>query len=269
VEQAGDAARRVEVRWIPYPVDTTFALADPTDTDAAYRRGLVRLAGFSKAFPEKLDFTFDGEASPHVMAHFAREFEDYFLAAHKVVLLEGVPRVGKTTLLTRLVDGAPSDAPIFAVLSPATFADPQGAGERTGFALRTTDSPDDIPFARRRGAQDYELEGTAWLDVLPRLRDARLSGKILVIDEIGRLQSQVPGFVAEIQAILDDPAATLFASIGIDGSAVLDGFKAHPRTSHITLTETSRASVEHLISKEFIASLRTAAILTAGKESRG
>jgi nucleoside-triphosphatase THEP1 len=253
-EQAGEDARRLEVRWIPYPVDSTYVLVDSSAPDPANRQGAVRLAGFLVPYPQKLALNFDGSRSPHTLSHYRDEFERYFLAASKVILIEGAPRIGKTTLLTRMLQSvAESDA--FWALSVEQESPRRGPKDRrTGFSLRCADRLEDVPFASRRGPQDYAVEHGPWVDLLPRLSVAHKAGRVLVLDEIGLLQSGVPGFLDAVKQVMDDPRATLFASIGRN-SAVLDAFKRHPRATVLSLTEETRASVEERLMAEYRASV--------------
>ncbi len=259
-QQVGRNAERLEVRWLPYPVDSTYVIVDQESTSLAERRALVRLAGYRIPFSEKLDFEFDALSSPHVFSHYKDEFEHLFASAHKVVLVEGPPRIGKTSAFMKLVEEVDLMDSAYYAISPALYTS-EPAQERRGFALKTSDRAGQEEFARRLGDRNYELVSNAWPDVVPRLHAALSDRRLIILDEIGDLQIKDPSFVRLIQSVLEDPSATMIASISESWADPFARIKTHPRVSLYRMDNESRSSVEAAIKKELQTALRTISIM--------
>lgn len=264
-KQAGQHTRDLEVRYTPYPTDITAVIADPTHKTVSKQKALIRHAGFRVPRREKLDFTIDGITSPGIIQHYIRNFENSFRCASKIVLLTGKPKSGKTTTWREVIDNFPQQrALIFYILTKSIWDN----GVRTGFQLVTSLNPKPIPFAEKKKDESYDIKPNVLEPVLAELETARKQGKILVLDEIGPLQLEITGFTDLVERILDDKAATLFATIThIDTDTDIDTnkklsflrrVKAHQRTSLHQLTKDNAASVQSELRSEMEGSLRLA-----------
>ena len=267
VSESGATGNQVQVRWLPYPVDATFLLVDSNSPNARYRRGLVRLAGYRVPFSDKLDFVFDAAASPRTFDHYLQEHHRLFVNAHKVILIEGPPRAGKTTLLTQLVEQFRSDEFLYYLLTPARIRIDSETSERIGFDLSSTDQPTPRAFANRLGPRNYEVVGNALAESMPLLVDAARSGKVVVLDEIGPLQLQQPGFLDMVERLIDEPSVTLLGAISQERSAQLDRLRNHPRVTVVQLGD-GGASLARM-SEELRCALRTARYAAMSREAKG
>ncbi len=259
VQAMTNHAERLEVRYCPYPFSSTLTIVDPTSASPRRREVLVRHAGFMVPLDRKLDFIIHGDTSPDALSHYHDEFSALFHHSSKVILLSGPPRSGKSTLLHTLLKENEGASDIVSVLSIADYSD----NERTGFTLHASFLDAPVAFAERRG-EKYELtNSTIWKEIAEKLDQARLDGKIVVLDEIGPLQLQVTEFKAVIDKIIADPASTLFATIheGEESPGFIAQIKTHYRVSVKKLTPASLDGLHDDMREELKASLRVAKFL--------
>lgn len=226
---SSEIAARVEVRYIPDAIGETFVLTDPSGP-ADPASALVRVAGFGVPFERKLDFAFRRDTSTSLFAHYCEQFERLYLLSSKIVLITGKPKSGKTTLIDTLLNDIGTNASIFSVVSPAELRGDQ----RVGFAVRTSNAPA-RPFAGRVDGE-YSVDASVWDTVAEELNDARLAGKILVVDEIGPMQARSAKFRQAIEDVLSDEKATMIATLaGSDEFALRTLLLQHPRSSVFSL----------------------------------
>lgn len=257
VSQSGPGAGdRFTVRWLPYPVDTTYVLTDENDAEPARRRGVVRLAGFRVGYSDKLDFPIDAARSPVTFQHYRNEFDRLFLAAHKVVLIEGPPRIGKTTLLQGVVRALPAEH-VFHVLTPAQVSTSATAAERQGFTVVTSDDPVGVQVAVRRGPRDYEVVGDGMVAAVRAASAAAKAGRVVILDEIGPLQMASTEIRELIGDLVDSPDVTLIASISEHDDQHHAKIKSSPRVSLIRLTAANRGTLHDELVREGEAAVRT------------
>lgn len=237
-EQSGADAERLSVRYVPYPMAFTLAVADPEHPEQDRRRCFARYAGFKTPFALKLGMSLNGRDSPAPLDNFLAEAKSMYSHASKLVLVTGPPRSGKTTLLTKLVEGFPSGDWLFSLLSPEL---PDGNGGRLGFAYRTSDGGSPVRFADRRPDGTYALIADALNAAIVAVGEARDRGRIVVLDEIGPLQLAAPGFLEQMNALIADPRVTLIASLADPTpgnpaiARIVEGLIRHPRASVLRL----------------------------------
>jgi nucleoside-triphosphatase len=97
-----------------------------------------------------------------------------------------------------------------------------------------------------------------WSSITSQLEGAYRSKKIILLDEIGPLQLQTPKFVSLIDQIVDDPAATMFATVALDNSHFLiKKVKRHYRSTLLELNPNKDSTdISGKIKQELKASLR-------------
>lgn len=258
IDEAGEAAETLQVRYVPYPVGLTCVVVDPSDHIAAKRRARIRDAGFCVSYPNKPDFLLVSATAPRSFDHYYHESKRYFLNASKIVLLTGEARSGKTTLLDRLVESIQDRTHLYFVLSKATWANK----ERTGFEAHTSQSPAPRRFAERQANGTYTFDPAVWASIGREIREATLAGKVVIVDEIGPLQLQEPTFQKLVDDLFDDPAVTLFASAALkspNNDPYLTSLRRHYRCSvHHLKKGKNEQQVFDKLCEEAYASLRVA-----------
>ena len=191
-----------------------------------------------------------------------------YLQAAPKLLLQGEPRVGKTTVLEKLVRSMRSEEAerVYWALSKAEIVN----GERRAFAVHRSGAADAVVFATRTQADpsapssvsNYAVDAAIWEDVATEMSAARQNGSILIIDEIGEMQLRSPSFRQSVVEALADRGATLFASIPHDErDQVIRQFTSSPRVTMLTLTPTNEAQVHAILREELEGSLRAAELI--------
>lgn len=248
----------VTVRFSEYDIGYTTVIAD-SKHPSIEGKGLFRLAGFRIPYSRKLDFHFISIESPKIVAHFAEEFETLFMGSSKFVLLEGRPRVGKTTIFQRLVDGvsAPPDL-LFPVISREILED----GRRAGFEAVTGDGAVRRFATRKPGAdaeetlESYDFDPSVWEDLCPSILAAAKARKIILLDEIGEMQMASRAFRHMIHTLLSDPGVVVFATISASDAPFLNEIRRHYRTNRHVMDEVNRPYILDVLSREMDGSVR-------------
>ena len=142
------------------------------------------------------------------------------------ILVTGLPGSGKTTLLERLAERL-SD------LSPVGFLtrEIRQGGARRGFELRTLDRRRSVlahvDFKGRPRVGRYGVDIAALEQVLPELDPARAPHRLVILDEIGKMECLSDLFVATVRRLFDAPAC-LLASIALKGGGAIREFRERP-----------------------------------------
>lgn len=154
------------------------------------------------------------------------------------ILLTGVPGVGKTTLITTL-------ASRLAHLHPTGFytQEIRERGARKGFEL--------VDFAGRRmilshvditgnlRVSKYGVDIAGFESFLDGLELSNPTNKIIIIDEIGKMECLSSRFRSLIVDLLDSPTL-LLATIALKGAGVIDDIKRRPDVQSIEITPRNR-----------------------------
>ncbi len=157
------------------------------------------------------------------------------------VLVTGPPGCGKTTLMRRAV------AELGVPAAGFYTEEIRSAGRREGFALVTLDGRRaTLASVRIRGphrVSRYGVDVQALESVgLPALEEAAAGAKLLVVDEIGKMELFSPRFREAVLRALDAGGPAL-ASIMLSSHPFADALKARDDIRLIRLTPETRERV--------------------------
>ena len=157
------------------------------------------------------------------------------------VLVTGPPGCGKTTLMRRAV------AELGVPAAGFYTEEIRSAGRREGFALVTLDGRRaTLASVRIRGphrVSRYGVDVQALESVgLPALEEATAGAKLLVVDEIGKMELFSPPFRKAVLRALDAGGPVL-ASIMLSSHPFADALKARDDIRLIRLTPETRERV--------------------------
>lgn len=159
-------------------------------------------------------------------------------------LLTGRPGTGKTSLIRQV-------AHLLAGYHPAGFytEEMRVEGVRQGFQLvsldgrRRTLAHVDWPHGPKIGRYGVDVAG--FEAFLAELELQHSSSRLIVVDEIGRMECLSGRFVEEIQILLSSPR-TVLATIASKGDGFIQQVKRRPDCRIITVTRDNR---EHLLER--------------------
>ncbi len=161
--------------------------------------------------------------------------------AKKNILLTGLPGVGKTTLIRRLSDELKN-------LHPAGFYTEEIREEsvRKGFELISLDgkkgllSHVEIKSPYRVGKYKVDVKGfEGFLDSIAFFAPGT---KLIIIDEIGKMECLSPEFKRLIKEILDSEKM-IIATIAFKGSGLIEEIKKRNDVRLFEITEKNRDSL--------------------------
>jgi nucleoside-triphosphatase len=159
----------------------------------------------------------------------------------KNILITGLPAVGKTTLIKKIVEALKD-------LHPVGFytAEIREGGIRKGFELISLDgkkgllSHTDIQSPHRVGKYKVDVKGfEAFFGCIPLLnRPTRL----IVIDEIGKMECYSDQFKNLLEEILDSEKWVI-ATIALKGSGIIEEIKQRKDVKLFEITQRNRNSL--------------------------
>lgn len=170
------------------------------------------------------------------------------------ILLTGLPGVGKTTLIREL-------AKRLADYQPAGFytEEIRDRGSRLGFRLETLDGRRGI-LAHRDDRSPYRV-GRYGVDVdgferlLAELGLSRVSARVILIDEIGKMECCSKRFIEEVTTLLDS-SRMVVATIALKGEGFIRQVKQRPDCRLITVTVDNRYVLGDRLLEEVVDGIR-------------
>lgn len=169
------------------------------------------------------------------------------------ILITGQPGVGKTTLNRGVAQRLQR-------YHPAGFytEEIRAKGVRQGFRLVTLDGREqllshvDYPGPHRVAHYGVDVEGFERL--LDQLDLRHASSAVIILDEIGKMESFSSRFKEEVTALLNSEK-TVVATIALKGDEFIQGIKQRTDCRLVTVTPSNRDLLVETISEEILASL--------------
>lgn len=135
------------------------------------------------------------------------------------LLLTGFPGVGKTTVVTRVLEVLGDRSLGFYTLEV------REKGRRVGFRLVTTWGDEDwlarVGLASPFRVSRYGVDLTFLEAVVARLREEWTPGEVLVVDEIGKMELFSSKFRAWIEEVALDPGVPFLATVALKSRDLL------------------------------------------------
>lgn len=161
--------------------------------------------------------------------------------AKKNILITGLPGVGKTTLIKNIVEALKD-------LRPVGFytAEIRQGGIRKGFELISLDgrkgllSHTDIKSPKRVGKYKVDVKG--FEDFLDALSFSNPSARLMVIDEIGKMECYSRQFKNLLKEILDSEKWVI-ATIAFRGTGFIEELKKRKDLRLFKITQSNRNSM--------------------------
>lgn len=170
-------------------------------------------------------------------------------------LISGLPGVGKTTLIRKL-------AKRLAEFEPEGFYTEEirnKSGVREGFQLVTLCGRTLVlshisqPGPYRVGR--YGVDIAAFEQLLSDLDLSRVQSRLIIIDEIGKMECFSRRFTEDVTGLLDSPK-TLIATIALKGDGFIRRVKDRPDCRLIMVTRENRDRLTEELANEFLSNLR-------------
>lgn len=163
------------------------------------------------------------------------------------ILLTGRPGIGKTTLARKVVSRLPAEAGGFYT------EEIRESGRRVGFSIATLDGQRGIlahvnhPGKQRVGKYGVNIEDLERIAV-PALLRAVSSSRLVVMDELGRMELFSSVFQEAVRTVFDSDASIL-ATIQDRSNAFLDAIRARSDVKLFRVTEQNRDSLAETLIK--------------------
>lgn len=163
------------------------------------------------------------------------------------ILLTGVPRSGKTTLISRIACRLQAGS---VAVGGFTTRELREQGERAGFQVEAIGDGSavmaHVAFTDGPRVGRYRVDVPAFERIaLPALEQAIRSGGVAVIDELGQMELYSSAFVQAVQHLFAQDVP-LVATVHAKAHPVTDALKRHPGVELLTVT---RAAHEELLAR--------------------
>jgi nucleoside-triphosphatase len=161
--------------------------------------------------------------------------------AKKNLLITGIPGVGKTTLIKKLSEGLKDFHPI-----GFYTAEIREEGERKGFELISLDgkkgllSHKDIRSPYKVGRYKVDVKG--FEDFLDSISFLNSSNRLIIIDEIGKMECFSDRFKKLLKEIIDSEKWVI-ATIALKGSGLIAEAKERKDVKLFEITKKNRDSL--------------------------
>lgn len=185
----------------------------------------------------------------------------------RVILLTGVPGVGKTTLIKEICKVLKTKS---VNVQGFYTQEVRERGQRMGFSVITLDGEQaplatvqpssDIPSGRQYTVGRYNVclqsfENTA----LPTLQVKDKQNRVIIIDEIGKMELFSQSFIRHVKHILDTKGLTVIATIPVPKGRPLqlvEEVRGRPDAHVFTITKENRDNILADISSSVMLSLK-------------
>jgi nucleoside-triphosphatase len=157
------------------------------------------------------------------------------------LLLTGVPGVGKTTVVRRVVESL-RGRPMRGFLTDEI----RQGGRRTGFTITTIDGQSatlaavDHPSPHRVGR--YGVDVSSVERIVARSLYPTNPDELVIIDEIGKMECLSERFVDAVRRLLGSPQ-TLLATVASHGAGLIAEVKRHPDVELWQITPGNRNDI--------------------------
>ena len=157
------------------------------------------------------------------------------------VLLEGPPKIGKSTAVSRLAALlGDADTPVGGFITREIRQD----GRRVSFCIKDLAGPEAV-LAHQDLRTNVQV-GRFYVDIpaferiaLPALHRAGQLGGVIIVDEIARMELASSAFVNDVERVLDQPVQ-LVATVHVHNHPITDKIKARADVERIEVTEKNR-----------------------------
>jgi len=158
-----------------------------------------------------------------------------------VLLLTGPPGIGKTTAIRRVAEGLAGRK-----IGGFTTGEIREKGQRVGFGLESFDGASavlaHVGIASAHRVSRYGVDLGALDRFVDFTLDPAAGPDVFLVDEIGKMESLSPRFVAAIERLLDGEIP-LVATVAEKGAGLIERVKRRPGTGLWTLTHTNRDEI--------------------------
>ena len=233
-------------------------IVDPGNQIKSKRKAVILYLGFHVHFEDRLGIAIQGDTSPNLFTHYYDQANYLFNYSSKIILIVDISQSGKTTMIKKLIENVSLEkrSCIFSIISQSVWR----GNRQIGYEVITNTEPAPRLFAVRRNNGSYEIDEEVLISITQELEQAYLDNKIIVIDEIGEIQTSNAGFSRTIEKIINDPSATMFASLPLNhkNNGFFERLKLHYRTTVVTLASEARErnEIERMLVQEMEASLQ-------------
>ena len=161
------------------------------------------------------------------------------------LLITGPPGVGKTTVLERVIACLPH-----AAATGFLTRELRARGVRQGFVIETLDGRSallaSVHFDTGPRVGRYHVRIAALDAVAVPALAARPDARLVVVDEIGKMESLSPRFAAAVRVALDSPVSVL-GTIARSGGALIAEVRRRPDVTLVDVTPENRDALPEKI----------------------
>lgn len=246
-------ASKLEVRFFPYPIDITGVFID-TNNELC-KAAIIRLQGFKLRFEEKPTLRISGQNSANSFQLYHNQMLNIWKYSTKCIFLTGNPGVGKSTLLCKIVEKLKKMKSQNLRMDGFLTKEIIKSGKRVGFTTETLDKTQSGQISKK-DKNNYLLNNELMDNlIIPTIMKGIENGNtnLLIIDEIGPIQSQSELFKESIKKAIDTHRISILGIIANnENDEFSEEIKCNFRTNIITVNHENRDKLIDEIINEFI-----------------